>query len=74
VEWTANATNKHNAEVPRDRQGTITMMRPQTKRWLNEHPKVEREGLSQAAIEMLFDMSQNHVAHDRPSFEEVWLQ
>ncbi len=42
--------------------------------WLNEHPEVVKAGLSQAATEMLFEMSQNHVAHERPTFAEVWLQ
>ena len=42
--------------------------------WLKEHPEVVKAGLSQLAIELLYEMSLNHVSHDRQSFQDTWLQ
>jgi dCMP deaminase len=42
--------------------------------WLDDHPEIRNAGLSQAAVERLFEMSQSHVPHDRPSWDETFLQ
>ncbi len=50
-----------------------------TKQWIEKHPTIglaghRRDRLSQKAVELLFEMSQQHVEHTRPSFQDTWLQ
>jgi dCMP deaminase len=57
----------------------MTTVRPwktetSNKEWLQDHPEIASAGLSQQAVELLYEMSQNHVPHERPTFTDVWLQ
>jgi len=70
---------KHNKEAERNHVMTMTLQQwtPQDfmmAEWVDAHPEIKNAHLSQKAVKRLFNMSQAHVPHNRPSWDEVFLQ